>query len=111
MKRLDEGFRVVEDRLVVESDKGAVVENRLVGFDGFDLIAVFEHRVRYGPALDIGRPGHESCSIPEANRFPIPLRNFLHMLTSDQNLTEKVCRDSGHELHLILVHHKLEISA
>src|SRR5262249_8963511 len=82
-----------------------------VRFDGLELVAVLEHRVRDRPALNVGGPCHQSGSIPETDRFSVPLWNLLDMLFSNQYLTQEVGSDSREELNIVDVHRQLKVAA
>src|SRR5215831_17387979 len=84
-KRRDERVRIVEHRLHGQtSEVSFVVACGTDDLDGLELVAVFEHRVRDRPALNICGPGDQCVAPPESNGFSVPLRNFLSVLPSDQ---------------------------
>src|SRR5688572_12066679 len=98
---------------MIEADKGAVrVEGRLPCFNGFQLVAGFEHRVRQGPALNVRRVRYQGGPVPESDGFAIPLQHSLNVcLFADHRLAEEVVRDSGNRLHHPWRHCELEVSS
>jgi hypothetical protein len=109
---LDERFGIVKYRLVIESDElAARVVSGLVGLHRLHLAAEFEHRVRKSPSLHIRGPGDQRGPVPKSYRLPVPLRDLLHVLLSDQHLPQEVRRNAGQELDLPGGHGELEVSA
>jgi hypothetical protein len=111
MQRRHERFRVIKYRFVLKAHEDAVVINGGVSLDCFQPVAIFEHRVRYRPALDIRRPGDQCGSIPESDGFPVPLRDLLHMLPPNHDLAQEIGGDAGQELDVVYVHRELEVPA
>ena len=71
--RLHERFRVVDDRLVVETEELARgVARRREHLDGLEAVAPLPGRVLV-PPLDVGRPGDQRVPVPEPDRVAVPL--------------------------------------
>src|SRR5262249_19603065 len=98
---LNKRLGIIKDNLFFEADEMPLcIQGWLEGLDGFKLATVLEHRV-LRPCLDVGCPGNQRCTVPEADGLAIPLRNLLDVLPAYQNLPYEVVRDSGQELHLM----------
>src|SRR5678815_6025978 len=108
----DKGVWVVEDGLMIETDElSAGIHCRLPDFHGFHFVAVFKHRMRQRPTLNICGVCDQSGPIPEPDRFSKPLRDSLNMLfLADHDLAQKVIRDAGNRLHHPRRHGELKIT-
>ena len=117
--RLNQRFWVVEHRLVYQTEKlSAGIAIRRVDLNRLHLVRVLERGVRF-PSLDIGRPGDEDVTVPEADRLAIPARHVgaeprdgaLHVeLATDVDVGHEVARDARHDLHELRRHDDLVLA-
>src|SRR5262245_51490303 len=91
MQRPDESLGIIECRF---NGNDFSVGARLKNLDNFQIVAVFEHRMRQSPSLNIRCPGHQRVAVPESDGLAIPLRDLLYMFPPDKNTTQKVVRNA-----------------